>query len=151
MTRRTFWQFAPVAVVPPTVFASQVNWLDVHTWHGMARLTGLFVVSLPLLNALSRRLNDAGADGKQAFAPFAPLAILWVGYQCMLWGGVLIGSLGGAAVFAVWLIALLLLIPLHLVALVATLITTANVIGQALVPSDPGFNRYGPNPHEVPK
>lgn len=138
MTRKQYWQFFPVALALPILFASQVNWLDVHPWRGMAKMGLLFLFSLALLNATARRLHDAGEDTSVAFMPFAPFALLWVGYQTVLWGGTLMASVTGAWVFVIWLIALIVLIvliPLHLITLFVSLMTTSSVLGLCLLPS----------------
>jgi uncharacterized membrane protein YhaH (DUF805 family) len=147
-SRPDFWSFAPVALVPPVLFAMQVDWLVVEFW-GIWKLAVLFLLSLPLLNAAARRLQDTGMEGTSAFYPFAPFVVLWVGYQCILRVGWAVGVLTGPWVILVWLLALLILTPLHIIALVASLFLTSSVIGQMLVSSDPGSNRYGPNPHEA--
>ena len=149
MARRPYWQFVPVGFALPVIVGSQINWLDVHPWHGIIKLAMLFAASVPLLNATSRRLNDAGFDGAQAFFPFAPFAVLWVGYQCIYWGGAIIGAMGGFWIVAILVLALLVLIPRHLFALFASTMMTSTVIGQCLVASQPGTNTHGPNPHEV--
>lgn len=151
MNRSDFFRFAPIALIPPVLFATEVDWLDVHRWHGMAKLAALFVFSVPLLNAIARRLNDAGFSKAEAFYPFAPLAILWVGYQCILWVGLLLAELAGFLVLTFWLLALFVLIPLHIIAFFLTLMITATVIGQTLVPSTshPALNRI--NSNEVPQ
>ncbi|MCR8827401.1 DUF805 domain-containing protein [Pseudosulfitobacter koreensis] len=150
VARKAYWQFLPIALLPPVLYASQVDWLEVHPWHGMAKLAVLFVTALPLLLATSRRLNDAGFDGVQAFYPFAPFVILWLGYQVFLWAGLAIGLVGGGLIaLLLWFVAALILIPLHLIMLFVTLMTTATVLGQTLVASEPGTNAHGPNLREV--
>ena len=144
MARNAYWQFVPVALIPPVAFALNVNWFKVHPWHGMVNLLLLFLFSLPLLNATARRLRDAGEDAGMAILPFAPFVILWLAYQSVLWVGVAIASVGGVWIIFVWVLALILLVPLHLFALGASLIAISSVLGHCLLPSLPG-----PNPHEV--
>ena len=51
--------------------------------------------------------------------------------------------------FAIWILALLVLGPLHIITLVAALVFTASILGQMLISSESRTNKYGPNPHEV--
>ena len=105
------------------------------------------LVSVPLMAAMSRRLQDTGEPGHQAIYPFMPFVLLWTGYQFFYWFSIgtaflIIGALIG------WL-ALLLLVPLYLLSFVVAIFMTASIIGMMLVSSQPGPNRYGPNPLEV--
>lgn len=147
-SRSDFWCFAPVALTPPVLFATQVDWLVVELW-GIWKLATLFVLSLPLLNAAARRLQDTGMEGTSAFYPFAPFVVLWVGYQFILWFGWVLAVTTGPWVFGVWILALVILTPLHIIAFFVSLFMTSSIIGQMLVSSEPGPNRFGPNPLEV--
>ncbi|MCE8509258.1 DUF805 domain-containing protein [Ruegeria pomeroyi] len=151
MERRAYWAFFPAALVPPVVFATQVTWFQTELW-GIWKLGVLFLLALPLINATRRRLQDTGEDGNSAFYPFMPFVIMWVGYQCILWIGYALALASGGTAFVpvllIWLLALLVVAPLHIVCLFVSLMITANVMGQLLVASEPGENRYGPNPLE---
>ena len=83
--------------------------------------------------------------------PFTPLIILWVGYM-VLYGSVMLeGLMVGSGLFMILgLLALLILVPLHFIALLVSLWVASSVIGMMLVSSQPGPNKYGPNPNEVP-
>lgn len=152
MNRKDYWSFFAFGLLPPLLFATQVNWLVVEIW-GIWKLAALFVLSIPLLNATRRRLQDTGEDGNGAFYPFMPFVILWVGYQCILWGGYALAfATGGGAILLViliWFFALTIVGPLHIVALFFCLMATASVIGQLLVSSEPGTNRFGPAPQGI--
>ena len=117
---------------------------------GIWRVVVLIFLSIPLLSATSRRLQDMGEPGNEAIYPFLPFIMLWVGYQAALWlvfGSVSLG-LVGIGLFIGW-IGLVLFIPLYLVAIFVSLSFAASIIGKMLVSSSPGPNRYGPNPLEV--
>lgn len=150
--RRDYWAFFPLGLTPPLLFATQVDWLAVEIW-GIWKLAVLFLLSVPLLNATQRRLQDTGEDGNGAYYPFMPFVILWVGYQCILWlGHALTYATGGGAILLViliWFFALTIVGPLHIIALYICLMITASVIGQLLISSEPGTNRFGPAPQEV--
>lgn len=91
-TRSEFWWFAPVALIPPAVAATMLEWKQVVLW------------IRPLL---------------------------------------------GPMVLTVWILALLLLVPLHIIAIVFSVMTASSVLGMTLVPSETGRNRFGPNPFEA--
>ena len=143
-TRSDFWWFAPVAIVPPIVAVQQIDWSQVEIW-GIWRLLVVMCCALPLLSAASRRLQDTGEDGHQAIYPFMPFIVLWFGYQTVIW----IGPILGPAVFFVWFLALIILVPLHIIAFIGSLIIASSVLGMMLVPSQPGRKRFGANPFEV--
>lgn len=145
-SRSEFWWFAPIAFLPGLIMGMRLDWLALDFW-GVWRLLLLMLISLPLLAGMSRRLQDTGEPGHQAAYPFVPLALLWVGYQMIFWFSLftapfIIGLLVG------WF-ALILLMPLYIFSLFASAFTAASVIGMMLVASQPGPNRYGPNPTEV--
>lgn len=149
MPRGVFWRFALIAILPPIAFATQVNWLVIEMW-GIWKVIVLMILAIPFLNAIARRLNDAGEDGTAAFWPFMPFIILWVAYQLVYWIGIALAAVGGGFLTVIiFLFALLILVPLHIVALVASLIATAHILGHLLVSSEADTNKYGPNPHEV--
>lgn len=146
-TRSEFWWFAPVGLLPPLFVANQLAW-DRFEFFGIWRVVLLILISMPLLAAGSRRLQDAGEEGHQILLPFMPPILLWLGYQALYWFSL------GTAVFGLGLVigflALLILIPAYLFALLASFMLLGPVVGMLLVPSEPTSNEYGPNPHEVP-
>lgn len=137
-SRAEFWWFAPVAALPPLAVGLNLDWTPIEFW-GIWRVGLLMLANLPLLAAASRRLQDMGEPGHQAFYPFLPFIVMWAGYHGLLWTSVAL-----LGVFAI--LVLLVLIPLYLFTIFVALLTTASVLGMLLVPSDPNPNRYGPVP-----
>lgn len=137
-SRAEFWWFAPVAALPPVAVGIHLDWFRFELL-GIWRVGALALASLPLLAATSRRLQDMGEPGHQAFYPFLPFIVMWAGYHGLLWT-----SIALLGVFAI--LVLLVLIPLFLFTIFVALLTTASVLGMLLVPSDPNPNRYGPVP-----
>jgi uncharacterized membrane protein YhaH (DUF805 family) len=146
-TRSEFWWFAPVAAIPPVMLINYLQWFPPDFW-GIWKLGLLFLVALPLLAAASRRLQDSGEDGHQAIYPFMPLLIMWITYLLVVWLGQ-IPLLVGVVTVILIVIGFILLIPIHFFVLWLSVQLTATVIGQLLISSQPGPNRYGPNPNEV--
>ena len=147
-SRPEFWWFAPFGFVPPLIGGLQMSWFNMDFW-GIWRVAVLIMLSLPLLAAMSRRLQDVGESGQDALYPFMPFVTLWVGYQAVYWFIVgAVAVLGGIALLVAW-IALVLFIPLYLFAIIVSLNLAATVIGTMIISSTPGSNRYGPNPLEV--
>ncbi|MCK4711539.1 MAG: DUF805 domain-containing protein [Marinosulfonomonas sp.] len=149
-SRSEFWWFFPIGLALPIAAGAQLSWRVVEIW-GIWRLLVVMGFALPLLAASSRRLQDVGEEGHQAMFPFTPLIILWVGYM-VLYGSVMLeGLMVGSGLFMILgLLALLILVPLHFIALLVSLWVASSVIGMMLVSSQPGPNKYGPNPNEVP-
>ncbi len=147
-SRPEFWWFAPFGFAPPLIGGLQMSWFNMDFW-GIWRVAVLALLSLPLLAAMSRRLQDVGEPGHDALYPFMPFIMLWIGYQVTYW--FIFGAaplLGGIALAFGW-IALVLFIPLYLFAIVVSLNLAATVIGTMIISSMPGPNGYGPNPFEV--
>ncbi|MEO1154486.1 MAG: DUF805 domain-containing protein, partial [Pseudomonadota bacterium] len=150
-SRSEFWQFAPVALLPPGIFALLTEWAVIEFW-SIWRVLVLMFLAMPLLTALARRLRDVGEDGEAAVWPFIPFAAAWMIWQAYYWGSYLVVNVFGGGGF--FLILLLYIgVGIGLVALAAAMIVsfvvTITVIGHALLPSQPGPNKYGPNPNEV--
>lgn len=146
--RPEFWWFAPFGIAPPLIGGLQMSWFNMDFW-GIWRVAVLIMLSLPLLAAMSRRLQDVGEPGHDALYTFMPFVMLWVGYQVTYW--FIVGAaavLGGIALLFAWT-ALVLFIPLYLLAIIVSLNLAATVIGTMIISSTPGSNRYGPNPLEV--
>ncbi|MCX8952121.1 DUF805 domain-containing protein [Ruegeria sp. NA] len=136
-TRAEFWWFAPLAAMMPIIVTLHLDWRVSFGW-GIGRLIVVMATSIPLLAAMSRRLQDTGEDGHQALYPFMPIILIWIGHQVFLLFSLLIGGP------ILWLIlAFLTLGPMFLAALVASVMVTANIIGMMLVASEPGNNRFG--------
>ena len=136
-SRAEFWWFAPVASILPISVALHLDWRVSLSW-GIGQLFVVMMASLPLLSAMSRRLQDTGEDGYQAIFPFMPIIVFWLGYQLVLGFSLLIGGP------ILWLIlAFLTLLPAFLASLVVSVMVTSSIIGLMLIASDTGENRFG--------
>ena len=113
--------------------------------------TALFYITVT--SAGVRRLHEVGLSGTHMLEPLKPtFAFLTV--VVLLW---LFGGNTGVNVI-IWISILLFAKPLvavscviALIGIAMTLMYFSNTMGQLLLPSQPGPNRYGPNPHEVPQ
>lgn len=74
--------------------------------------------------------------------------MLWIAFQALSWFSLITLLLGIA--FIMGILALLVLVPAYLFALLTRLMSIGPIIGMLIVPSEPGTNRFGPNPNEVP-
>lgn len=114
-------------------------------------VTALFY--LPVTAAGVRRLHDIGESGLLMLDPLKPaagfffvLAVLWVLASGTYEGTVL--TIFAAFFFAKAVIAVFVIAALFV--LVLTLMYFSNTMGLLLLPSQPGPNKYGLNPREVP-
>ena len=148
-SRSEFWYFAPVAVLPVILGLYLVPWHKIELF-GIWRWLGVMVLGLPLLSAGWRRINDTGENGQMILLPFMPIILLWVGYQAILWFAVGTAFVGvGVVGMVIGFGTLFMLFPLYFAALLISFISLGPVIGQLVLPSTPGPNRFGPIPHEV--
>ena len=146
-SRSEFWWFAPVALIPPVVGGTQLSWDNIDFW-GIWRVGVLIFLSLPLIAAMSRRLQDTGEPGYQALFPFMPFVLLWLGYQAIYWFSVATAITGFGVILGI--LAVLVFGLIYLLAGIAALFVTASIIGMMLVASDPRLNRFGPAPPPTP-
>lgn len=101
---------------------------------------------LPQLAASWRRMHDSGRSGFYALFPL----LLILGAAAVLFFGIgLAGSFshGGSMDVLFTRATLLIVIPTLIVLLISPLL----VLWWLTRPSQPGQNKYGPNPHEVPQ
>ena len=145
-TRSEFWWFAPLGLIPPIALGASYSWWPVDP-RGIWRLGLLFLVSVPLLAAGSRRLQDVGEEGHQIAYPFMPLLMFWI-IGVSLFLALHIPVLASWALVLLFLLGLVLL-PVYLFALWASVMLAASIVGLLLLPSEPGSNRYDPNPSEA--
>ncbi len=145
-SRAEFWWFAPVALIPPIVGGTQMSWNNID-FSGIWRVGVLMLLSLPLVSAMSRRLQDMGKPGHQALCPFMPFVFFWLGYQAIYWFSFATWMTGIGVILSI--LALFAFGLIYFATAVASLFVTASIIGMMLVPSDPRPNRYGPPPSEV--
>lgn len=76
-----------------------------------------------------------------------PLLMFWI-IGVSLFLALHVPVLAGWALVLLFLLGLVLL-PVYLFALWASVMLAASIIGLLLLPSEPGSNRYGPNPLEA--
>jgi uncharacterized membrane protein YhaH (DUF805 family) len=145
-TRAEFWWFAPIAVTLPV--ASVLYLPPQITGFGtlLAKVLMFGVLATPFIAAASRRFHDIGEPHDEFWRGIGPsLGVVVFGFTL---------AFGMFAISTIWgmLIGLMVAIPSFLLFLACLFIapgTLGATIGQLLVPSSPGPNRYGPNPHEV--
>ncbi|WP_146345905.1 DUF805 domain-containing protein [Phaeobacter marinintestinus] len=102
------------------------------------------VVFLPHLAVAWRRMHDTGRSGLFALFPF----LLTIGAGLVLFFGIGAAdafSSGGSMDILFTRLTLLILIPTIIVLIVSPLL----VLWWLTRPSQPGENKYGPNPHEA--
>ncbi|MDV4145066.1 DUF805 domain-containing protein [Shimia sp. FJ5] len=105
-------------------------------------LLGLVVFTVLYLSSTFRRLHDTGRSGFQAFEPLLVFAIYGAVFVITAMG--FLNSEDSDA--AGWLIGIL---ALNALLSLAFLITMARLVFRLTRPSEPGPNKYGPNPNEV--
>lgn len=119
-------------------------------------VTGMFVTTaifyLPVTAAGVRRLHDVGKCGNLMLDPLKPIAALYV-VMLLFWLTVANSDAAFIVVYSnliflgkVWF-ALFCIAALCATAL--TLMYFSNTMSMLLLPSQPGTNKYGPNPNEV--
>lgn len=143
-SRSEFWWFAPVAIV----FSGTVTWvfatLRNHDYWSTNWIV-LFFALTPFWASGYRRMQDAGELGQDIFYPAAlffgiPLGLVSAFY-----------AVGIVSPIIAFLLAMFVGLPLIAAGAFLIFVSVGPVIGQLLVPSEPGPNRFGPNPHEVPQ
>ncbi len=148
-SRSEFWWFAPVGLLPPVLFAFRQDLFVATFWDGW-QLFVILALAVPLLSAAARRLHDTEMPGESVLIPFAPFFVVWLGYQTVYWVALLVGHIGSLPItITICFFAMLFVFPVFLVAFIVSVFAAASLIGHLLVPSDPGTNRYGSDPHEV--
>jgi uncharacterized membrane protein YhaH (DUF805 family) len=139
-SRSEFWWFAPVAVIAPVLGGVMMSWDNIDFW-GIWRVGALILLGLPLIAAMSRRLQDMGEPGHQALFPFMPFVFLWLGYQAIYWFSMATWITGLGLILGI--VALFAFGLIYFLTAVVSLFVTASVIGMLIVASDRGPNRYG--------
>ena len=163
-SRPDFWVFfaiwSPLALYLSWFFSPPIR----ESYFGAKIFLFSSAFFLPLFSAAARRLNDVGEHGQDAFLPLAPLAmvygvfigipLLFLSSSMGFWSAqsiygdslasftLLIGGMFGV-------FAYLAFIPALIIALIATVVMAASVLGQLFLPSQVGPNTYGPNPNEA--
>jgi uncharacterized membrane protein YhaH (DUF805 family) len=158
MSRKAYWRFFPFGIALPIAAFLAAFLLDASYF---ARVLTTIVFTIPLLSANYRRFQDTGEDGKDAITPwgyfalsaftfFCTYQLFYNGYRIMGWerSRLPYGNVVGDLLIA---LASLFLIFFALVLLVRFLMQFSVTTGQLLLPSQPGPNKYGPNPNEVPQ
>lgn len=147
-TRSRFWAFAPFGLMLPVVtFPLSKKYFNVdYPSIGVLMLT--FAAFLPLLASGARRLQDTGEAGQGVFLPFTPIAYFFA--SMMIWELGFDALLGGIPVLIAYLLVALYWLSFPFV-LLASVLWIGPLAGQLILPSEPGTNKYGPNPHEALK
>ena len=147
-SRADFWAFVPVGLALPLSAAILMppEIKDLASF-GVKLLITSFAAA-PLAAAAARRFQDTGLPADDLWQGMRPTVIVIVSGHFLLVGITGIFSI----VYLLWGIIFFLgaFLPfvIYLVIMPGTLGMT---IGQLLLPSQPGPNRYGPNPLEVPQ
>ena len=123
-----------------------MSWDNIDFW-GIWRVGVLILLSVPLMAAISRRLQDMGEPGHQAIFPFMPFVALWIGYQAIYWLSLATWNTGFGMILGV--LALYAFGLIYFATAVASIFVTTSLVGMMLVASQPHPNRYGPNPLKV--
>ncbi|MFZ5964034.1 hypothetical protein ACOXXX_13875 [Thalassococcus sp. BH17M4-6] len=164
--RAQFFKFLPAGIALCGLAGAVAVWQG-FTFPGI--LITVFIAALPLLAVWWRRLQDVGEAGVHAVLPWVSLLYALVcGWAAMKAGAALnvyypewrnpvvlllvfplgvigyFGNMFGDIVGQI--IAMLIALPLFILFLVRF----SFALGQAFLPSQPGPNKYGPNPNEVP-
>ncbi|WP_432640812.1 DUF805 domain-containing protein [Albidovulum sp.] len=145
-SRSEFWSFAPVGFALPLLAA----WLAPPSIDGLGSLTikvlTVAIASIPLLAAAARRTQDTGLPSGDLWLGLKPTFIVllsgWLAYFSFFKGHPL------GATLRIPLVG----VPSFLVLSVYVFLapgTLGSTLGQLLLPSQPGPNKYGPNPIEV--
>ncbi|WP_297776023.1 DUF805 domain-containing protein [uncultured Roseovarius sp.] len=119
--------------------------------------TGTYVLTaifyLPVTAAGVRRLHDVGESGTLMLDPLKPaigffivMTLIWL-WMSMTSSGTLT-LLMAVMFFTKPLVAVVAVIALFVIVL--TLMFFSHTMGLLLLPPQPGPNKYGPNPNEVP-
>ncbi len=153
-SRSEFWWFAPVGLVIAVIGCNAgAMFLDDRqpiSFLVMAIVT--FLSFIPLTSAGSRRLQDTGEHGQDILLPIMPIIFVLLYLSVIVHGaaGVLVAYFTFPALgFVAHALLLLISVGIFVLAPLAGLFFLGPVIGQLLVPSEPGPNRFGPNPNEV--
>ena len=117
----------------------------------LAIITAVFYILVT--SAGVRRLHDVGEEGALMLGPLKPISAYLI-FSSLLQ---IIGSFFYPMLILLFLFAFDFFMGLSLilwlasvsVIIVATLMYFSHVMGLLLLPSQPGSNKYGPNPHEV--
>lgn len=144
--RPEFWGFVPAGLALPILCALTLppEIADFSTF--FIKLFIVFLASVPLAAAGARRFQDTGLPAGDLWQGMRPTVIVIVSGWFLL-----LGIIGILSIFLlVWgtLFFLGALFPFFIYLFIAPG-TLGMTIGQLLVPSQPGPNRYGPNPLEV--
>lgn len=127
-SRPEYWWFILAGLIVSVIAAGADAFLfGFGAWNGTLQAAVVLVLGIPQVTAAIRRLHDTGTSGWYLLFPL-------FGFAAAMGFGVLFGPLLG-----------------NTAAIIAGLIMLAGMLIQIywlIEPSDPGTNRYGPNPHE---
>ncbi|MEL6597725.1 MAG: DUF805 domain-containing protein [Pseudomonadota bacterium] len=157
-SRSEFFYFFPIGVAIPLIGAGAMITLEISPiwWLVVAG-----VLAFPLFAVGARRLQDTGEQGHDAILPwgfFALAILLWEltsFFSAVLDRGFQTpnpaNGPSGLLFVMIYLPATIASAIGVVVCVVRFLSNIAPAFGQCLVASEPGPNKYGPNPTEVPQ
>ena len=150
--RSEYWWFLPVGLALPIIaYNILIRWQPGLSHPTQILLSELFL--LPLVSVTIRRLQDTGQHRNLVDTPLGALIglslALWLIFAEPRWlvGGILDLLLISPAIAAFLGFILALAIPASVIYfLLMGLVTGIPLFGQMILPSQPGPNKYGPNP-----
>lgn len=160
VTRAEFWAFVPFGLSLCVITAFITSLLG---FTFLGTVLSVFAAGTPLLILWWGRLQDVGIWGAHALSPWLSLFAFFLcasaayalqneaeaGFRQArdhLYGWAMMPEILFKFVGGKWVALLLALISLFIF-----LFRVVFSVSQAMLPSDPTTNRYGPNPHEVPQ
>jgi uncharacterized membrane protein YhaH (DUF805 family) len=147
-TRAEFWWFAPIGLALPVVAVAFLSSRVCSFETLVSNLLIFVLLTFPFVAAASRRFHDTGEADLEFWRGIGPsMGVFLSGYFIFF---------GIFAMTTIWALPIGVLIAIPaLLSLVYFLVlapgTLGNTIGQLLLPTSPGPNRYGPNPTPIYK
>ncbi|MEM6637158.1 MAG: DUF805 domain-containing protein [Pseudomonadota bacterium] len=155
-SRPEFWWFFPLGVAIP-LFGIGVAAVKDASFLVCLMIGGVLI--MPLFAVGVRRLQDTGAYGWDAVKPwgFAFCGLVAADISVRLYSTITLAFAsptppdgpGGLGFVVIYGSAMCVAVAAAFLLFVIFLSSVTNAVGQCLCPSEPGPNRYGPNPHEV--
>ncbi|MEI6418367.1 MAG: DUF805 domain-containing protein [Sphingomonadales bacterium] len=133
--RREYWWYAPL---PPMLnfLANAALWNASNTAGVLANLALWLALLTPTLAVTTRRLHDTGRRGWWQALPLA-VFLAYIGFTIGFVSLVETNNAGGIT-FSIFVVLLSL----------AVLASAVTLLVWLLLPSQPGSNRFGPNPYD---
>lgn len=154
-SRQEYWWFLPVGLLLPVLcfIGLEKMFPENYTLLNVA-ISAVFL--FPLIAVTARRLQDTGKHSDTIKTPASALAgfvvSIWAWSKFGDWLNFAFAEIDAPAGFGLLFIAgpvALIILATFLYFLLVGMVTGAPLFGQMLVPSEPGMNKYGPNPLEA--